>query len=108
MSAIVIVSRFIMTNQRIACPNRDFHPITYFSGAAFFYPRHQCIDQRLRVLQVARIEALAEPAVNRSKQFARLLRLTLVAPEASEAHGGAEFPGLCLLGTGYRKCMLKI
>ncbi len=27
----------------------------------------------------------------------RLLQLALVAPEASEAHGGAEFPGFGLL-----------
>jgi hypothetical protein len=70
MSAIVIVSRFIMTNQRIACPNRDFHPIAYFSGAAFFYPRHQCIEQSLRLPQVARVKPLSEPPVNRNEQFA--------------------------------------
>jgi hypothetical protein len=32
-----------------------------------------------------------------SKQFASLLRPSLVAPEPREAHGGAEFPGFCLL-----------
>jgi hypothetical protein len=38
----------------------------------------------------------AEPTVNRSKQFARLLQhLTLVAPEACEAHRRAQL--LCLL-----------
>ena len=35
--------------------------------------------------------------MNRSKQFASLLRLLLVAPEAREARCGAEFQGLCLL-----------
>jgi hypothetical protein len=33
---------------------------------------------------------LSESPVNRSQQFARLLHLALVAPEAGEAHGGAK------------------
>src|SRR5580693_6109777 len=66
------------------------------------------MEQHLRLLQIARVEAFCEPPVNRSKQFASLVRLTLVTPEACEAHGGAQLPGLCLLGTSYRKCMLKI
>ena len=37
-----------------------------------------------------------QPPVNWSQQFARLLDLALVAPEAREAHGGAEFPGTSL------------
>src|SRR5262249_13346702 len=48
----------------------------------------QLLQQRLRVLQIARIEPFSEPAVDRSKQFARLLHLALGTPEAGEAHGG--------------------
>ena len=33
----------------------------------------------------------SEPAVNQSQQFARSLHLSLVAPEAREAHCGAKF-----------------
>jgi hypothetical protein len=62
--------------------------------------RPQLLQQRLRLLQIARVEPFREPPVNRSQQFARLLHLALVAPEASEAHGGAEFPGFGLLLTG--------
>ena len=54
-------------------------------------------QQRLRLLQIARVEAFGEPPVNRSQELARLLHLALVAPEACEAHGGAEFPGFGLL-----------
>ena len=61
-------------------------------------------EQRLRLLQIARVEPFREPAVDRSKQFARLLRLALVAPEAREAHGCAEFPGFCLLHSRDRQC----
>jgi hypothetical protein len=37
-----------------------------------------------------------------------LLRLALVAPEACEAHGGAEFPGLGLLFARNGKSALEI
>jgi hypothetical protein len=56
----------------------------------------------------SRVEAFGEPAVDRSQQFASLLHLALVAPEACEAHGGAEFPGLCLLRARYREGTLEI
>src|SRR5580693_2258763 len=59
----------------------------------------QPVEQRLRVLQIARIEALGEPPVNRGQKFARLLHLALGAPEAGEAHGGAKFKGFSLLLT---------
>jgi hypothetical protein len=55
----------------------------------------QLLQQPLRILQIARVEPLRKPPVHRSQQFARLLRPTLVSPEACEAHGGAEFPGFC-------------
>ena len=51
----------------------------------------QLLQQRLRLLQIARVEPFGEPAVDRSEQFARLLRLALVAPEAGEAGGSAKF-----------------
>ena len=35
----------------------------------------QLFEQRLRLLQIERVEAFGEPAVDRSKQFARLLHL---------------------------------
>jgi hypothetical protein len=40
------------------------------------------LQQRLRIHQIARVEALRKPAIHRSQQFARLLHLALVAPEA--------------------------
>src|SRR5262249_46363970 len=43
------------------------------------------------LLQIARVEPFREPPVNRSQQFARLLHLALVAPEACEARGSAQF-----------------
>jgi hypothetical protein len=46
--------------------------------------RRQLLQQRLRFLQIARVEPFGEPPVNRSQQFARLQHLALVAPEAPE------------------------
>jgi hypothetical protein len=57
----------------------------------------QLLQQRLRLLQVPRVKTLRKPAVNRSKQFARLPHLALGTPETREAHGGAEFPRFGLL-----------
>ena len=71
-------------------------------------PARQLVEQRLRLLQIARVEAFREPAINRSQQFARLLHLALVAPEAGEAHGGAEFPGFGLLLACDCECALEI
>ena len=49
----------------------------------------------LRFLQIARVEPFSEAPVDRSQQFTRLLHFALVAPEACEARGGAEFPTTC-------------
>jgi hypothetical protein len=54
-------------------------------------PARQLVEQRLRLLQIARVEPLSEPPVNRSEQFARLLHLALVAPEACQAGDSAKF-----------------
>ena len=68
----------------------------------------QLLQQRLRFLQIERVETFREPPVNRSQQFARLLHLALVAPKACEAHGGAEFPGLGSLLASDRLRTIKI
>ena len=78
------------------------------SRAAFFYLGHQRVEQRLRILKIERVKTFREPAVHRSEQFARLLHFALVAPEAREAHGCAEFPRLCLLLTRGRDRTLEM
>jgi hypothetical protein len=50
-------------------------------------------EQRLRLLEVQRVEAFRKPAVNRSKQFTSLLRLPLITPEPRRAHRQEYFPG---------------
>jgi hypothetical protein len=44
----------------------------------------QFLQQRLRLLQIAHVEPFSELPVHRSQQFARLLHLALVVPEAGE------------------------
>jgi hypothetical protein len=70
------------------------------NGPEWGVSRRQLLQQSLRLLQIARVKTFREPAVNRSQQFARLAYLALVAPEACEAHGGAEFPRFGLLLAG--------
>src|SRR6516162_698650 len=70
--------------------------------------RDKLLQQHLCLLQVERVEPLRKPPVNRSKQFARLLHLALVTPDARETHGGAEFPGFGLLLTSDREGALEI
>ena len=48
--------------------------------------RRQLVEQGLGLLQIERIKALGEPAVDRSEKIAGLLPLALIAPEPSYAH----------------------
>jgi hypothetical protein len=59
----------------------------------------QLVQQRLGLLQVQRIEALGEPAIDGGEKIMRLLPFTLFAPQPRHAHRRAQFPGLCLLLT---------
>jgi len=56
-------------------------------------PLRQLTEQRLRLLQIERVKPFRKPAIDRSEQFARLLRLTLVAPETGilRAMGQSDF-----------------
>jgi hypothetical protein len=51
----------------------------------------QFVEQRLGFLQIARVEAFGEPAVDRREEFASLIPLALLAPKRRHAHCGAEF-----------------
>jgi hypothetical protein len=60
--------------------NLEFAQLLCSEVVRWASPR-KLVEQRLRLLQIERVEAFSEPAVNRSQQFARLLRLTLIPPE---------------------------
>ena len=74
----------------------------------FLMQLRQLVEQRLRLFQIERVEAFGEPAVDRSEQFAGLLRLPLIAPEPRHAHRGAQFPRFCLLLTCNRERPVEI
>jgi hypothetical protein len=59
----------------------------------------QLAEQGFCLHQIARVEALAEPAIYRSEKLAGLILLALIAPQLRYAHRDAEFPGLRLLST---------
>src|SRR5258708_511468 len=52
----------------------------------------ELLEQRLRLLQVRRVETLGKPAVDRREEFAGFVALASVAPESGEAGGGAQLP----------------
>jgi hypothetical protein len=52
----------------------------------------QLVQQGLGVLQVGRVEALGEPAVDRCEEVVRLGVPTLIAPQPSKASGRAQLP----------------
>src|SRR6516162_5352782 len=68
----------------------------------------QRVEQLLRLLQIAGVEAFGEPAIDRTEQFACVLHLALVAPEPRKARSSAELPGPCLLLTRDGQCALEI
>ena len=69
-----------MAGARPGCQNNDRSALS--SG--------QLVEQRLRLLQIARVKPFGEPAVDRSEQIAGLIPLALVAPEPGETGGGAQ------------------
>jgi hypothetical protein len=85
--------------------------LSWFHSAQGSTPRSrlpQRVEQRLCVLQIARIESLSEPAVDRSEKLASLIPFSLIAPETRHAHRCAQFPGLCLLRTRNRERTLEM
>jgi hypothetical protein len=48
----------------------------------------QLIEQGLSLLQIERVEALGEPAVNGSEKIAGLIPLALIMPEPRHAASG--------------------
>ena len=67
----------------------------------------QFIEQCFCVNQISRIEAFAEPIIDRSQQVIGFLALPLLSPETSQAGGGAKFPRFSALILGDCKGLVK-
>ena len=57
-------------------------------------------EERLRLFQVWRVEALGEPRIDGREEVMGLLPLALIAPKPGEACRRAKLPGFCLLRAG--------
>src|SRR4029453_9881067 len=57
----------------------------------------ELLQQRLGFLEVYGVQPLAEPGIDLWQELACSIALPLLLPEATQAHGGSEFPGLRLL-----------
>src|SRR6266480_3958746 len=58
------------------------------------------VEQRLRVVQVTRVEAFGEPGVERGEEGAGRVALALALPEPRQGGGGAQLERLGLLPPG--------
>jgi hypothetical protein len=57
----------------------------------------QLLQQRLRFLQITRVKAFCEPAIDRSEQFASFNTSLQPRPDLGQRHCGSQFPELSLL-----------
>src|SRR2546427_5911524 len=62
--------------------------------------RRQLIEQRPRLLQVRRIKALSEPAVDLGEHLAGFCTLALALPQPAQTHRSTQLPGFRLLAAG--------
>ena len=60
----------------------------------------QLLQQRLRLLEVGRVKALREPAIDRRQQITGFGLLALLLPQATQAHGGPQLQRFGLLPAG--------
>src|ERR1700747_3196017 len=60
----------------------------------------QLVEQGLGLLQVRRVKALGEPAVDRSEKFLGLIPLPLIAPQPRHADSRAKLKGFRTLVAG--------
>src|SRR5215510_8516051 len=58
------------------------------------------LQQHLGLLEIRRVKALREPAVERREQLAGLIPLALLLPEPTQAQSRPQFPGGRLLAAG--------
>ncbi len=70
-------------------------------------PSHKLLQQRLRLDQIRRVKPLSKPSIHRGEQVGGVLALILGLPQASQAGGGAEFPGFGLLASGDGEGLLE-
>ena len=67
----------------------------------------QCVEQRLRVLEVSRVKALGEPAVGLHRQPSSFVALALALPQPTQAHRRPQLQGLGLLAAGKSEGLMK-
>ena len=62
----------------------------------------ELLQQCLGLLQVGRVKALGEPAIDRCQEFMGFRALALLLPQAAQTHGGAQLQRFGLLAIGAR------
>jgi hypothetical protein len=67
----------------------------------------QVLQQRLRLLEIGRVKALGEPAVDRCQQIVCCLPFSLLLPQPTQTRGSTQLPRLGLLATGNGQGLLE-
>ena len=68
----------------------------------------QLFEQRLGLLEVGRVKALGEPAVDLGQQVVRLLPFPLLLPQPRQAHRRPQFQRFRLLAAGNGQGLLEV
>src|SRR5262252_5393995 len=82
-----------MRSSSVGCPLDELSP--------------QLVEQCLGLLEVGRVKALREPAIERCQQLACFGLLPLLLPQATQAHGGPQLQGFGLLAAGNGEGLTK-
>src|SRR5262245_37408825 len=67
----------------------------------------QRVQQRLGLLQVRRVKALGEPAVDWGQEVMGFLAFALLLPELCQTGSRSQLEGPCLLGSGNLKGVME-
>src|SRR5262252_6314616 len=67
----------------------------------------QRLQQRLGLLKIGGVKTFRKPAIDRRQEFARFGLLTLLLPEATQTHRGAQLQRFRLLATGHVESPLQ-
>ena len=71
-------------------------------------PSRELLQQRPGFLEVYGVQPLAEPGIDLWQELAGGIALSLLLPEATQAHGGSQFQGLRLLLASSLKGLTEI
>src|SRR5712691_948222 len=93
--------------RRVTADNPEQPPWALVPCTGLSALSRQLLQQHPSLLEIGGVKALREPAIDRCQEVSGFGVLTLLLPEATEAHGGPQFQGLGLLAAGHVQGLLQ-